>query len=184
MGNCNHSFVFVLPLIIIISLFNSTAGEQSNERVDSICNQTSNPKFCVDAIYTDPRAPDANMVALAYISFGLAFTNATNTLSFIKELQYQRFNGPQGIFGLKQCGLAYRKAKNALDTALIDLESDTYELEQYAAVAAQSADRCEHSLNSTRMMKQISVRSRLIRRNTDLKLLAGICSVISSKLVR
>ncbi|XP_026432409.1 cell wall / vacuolar inhibitor of fructosidase 2-like [Papaver somniferum] len=159
-------------------------GEQSNERVDSICNQTPNPKFCIDAIYTDPQASDANTVGLAYIDFRLAITNATNTLSFITNLQYRYNAPPNGVTGLTPCSVGYKKAKNALEAALADLDSDTYELEQFAAVSAQSADRCQHSLNSTRMMKQISVRSRLIRRNTDLKLLTGICSVISSMLVR
>ncbi|XP_026432406.1 cell wall / vacuolar inhibitor of fructosidase 2-like [Papaver somniferum] len=184
MGNCNHNFVFVLPLIIIISLFNSTAGEQSNKQVDSVCNQTPNPKFCVDAIYTDPSASDANIVALAYISFRLASTNATNTLSFITD-HHNPNNGSHGVTqeeGLKQCSLDYQKAENALEAALADLDSDTYELGQYAAVAAQSAVHCEHSLNATKMISS-SLHSELTRRNTDLKLLAGICSVISSMLV-
>ncbi|XP_026432421.1 cell wall / vacuolar inhibitor of fructosidase 2-like [Papaver somniferum] len=161
----------------MISLFNRTAGEESNERVDSICNQTPNPKFCKDAIYTDPQASDANTVGLAYISFRLASTNATNTLKFITD------HGVTQEEGLKQCSLDYQKAENALDAALADLDSDTYELEQYADIAAQSAVHCQHSLNATKMISS-SLHSQMTKRNTDLKLLAGICSVISSMFVR
>ncbi|XP_026432412.1 uncharacterized protein LOC113329800 [Papaver somniferum] len=184
MGFRNHNFVFVLSLIIIISLFNSTAGEQSNDRVDSVCNQTPNPKFCFDAIYADPDASDANIVAFAYISFHLASSNAINTPSFITD-HHNKTNGSHGVTqedGLKQCSLDYGKAENALDVALAYLDSDTFELGKYAAIAAQSAVHCEHRLNETKMISS-SLHSQMTRRNTNLKLLAGICSVISSMLV-
>lgn len=201
MGKCNHNhnhqnnIMFLLPLIIIISLFfspsdsiSSTAGKKLNKLVDSICNQTPNHKFCVDAIYTDPRASEADIILLAYISFGLAYTNATNILSFITDhhlLVDNQKNGSHGspalAEGLKQCSLDYKKAVTALEVALNDLDSDTYDLEESAGVLAQSAVHCEHSLKPT-MTISSSLHSQLTRRNRDLKLLGGICSVISSRL--
>ncbi|THG08654.1 hypothetical protein TEA_015524 [Camellia sinensis var. sinensis] len=59
---------------------------QPSELVSSICKNTTNYRFCVESLYSDPRTPTADSYVLAYVSFDLAYLNASHTEDYIDML--------------------------------------------------------------------------------------------------
>ncbi|OVA19705.1 Pectinesterase inhibitor domain [Macleaya cordata] len=164
LGYCQLLFTFFLTTSLFFSPSSSFSSSSSaaaaapntaivgrpTKLVNSICNQTTNYKFCVDALYTDPRAPNADQIVLAYISFGLAYTNATNTQAYIKDL-----------------------VVSALEEAYNNLNSETYfDLGKLAGDAAHAAVDCQHTFKPRH--------SPLTRRNKDVRQLCAISAVIST----
>ncbi|KAF9619863.1 hypothetical protein IFM89_009645 [Coptis chinensis] len=121
--------------------------------------------------------PDVDNYLLAYISFGLAYINATDTSSQITLLlkNATTVRDEYLIAGLTKCGRSYKMAISATEEAYNDLNSETYSnLRDLASVAAQSAANCEGALNGTARP------SLLTRRNKGLRGLCEICVVISN----
>ncbi|KAK0594756.1 hypothetical protein LWI29_000168 [Acer saccharum] len=140
------SFIF---FVFFISIFFSnhltcaddqTTTNNTTQLVDRVCNKTNNYTFCVKALYTDPRTPDADTYTLAYISFGLAYNTATNTRRRITHL----LKNNATTDGLKRCLKDYNKAIEALGSGLNDLNSETFfTLPGYANTTSRSAEDCE-----------------------------------------
>ncbi|KAI9185624.1 hypothetical protein LWI28_008929 [Acer negundo] len=144
------SFVFFLFFIIINSNHpayaddhdhdDQTTAKNTTQLVDRVCNKTSNYSFCVEALYTDSRTPDADTYTLAYISFGLAYNTATNTRSQITDLLKNNATSDD----LKRCLKDYNTAIEALGSGLNDLNSETFfTLPGYANTTSLSAEDCE-----------------------------------------
>ncbi|KAL5769382.1 hypothetical protein ACOSQ2_016165 [Xanthoceras sorbifolium] len=143
------SFIFLVFFFIIFIFTNhpSYAADYHHHPttllVDQVCNKTNNYTFCFNALYTDPRTPEADSYTLAYISFGLSYNTATDTLRRITEL-LNNATAHHNRRGLKRCQKDYNEAVAALGSALNDLNSETFfTLPGYANTTSRSAEDCE-----------------------------------------
>ncbi|KAF5194171.1 Cell wall / vacuolar inhibitor of fructosidase [Thalictrum thalictroides] len=175
-----HRLLSPILVLLLFFLFFTSSSEvtKPTKLVDSICKKTWNYTFCVNTLYSDARVgnPDADSYLLAYVSFGLAYTNATTTSSQIPVL-LKNANTKKDVslqHALRQCKLYYKKAVSAIEEAYNDLNSETYSyLISLTKVASDSASNCESSFNGT--VKPYP----LTERNNGLKGLCEICVVVS-----
>ncbi|CAK7325149.1 unnamed protein product [Dovyalis caffra] len=173
----HHSLCILHPslgfLLCFILIHSSLAAiNEPTELVDKVCNQTSNYTFCLESLYSDSRTPDADPYTLAFISFGLAYTNASNTRDFIAEL-LKNTSSQDDRHHLKRCGHDYQKAVSALEEAYDDLNSETFfELAKLAGHASKASDHCQAAFKGTSSPP-------LARRNHDLKSLCEIGAIIA-----
>ncbi|PRQ28171.1 putative pectinesterase inhibitor domain-containing protein [Rosa chinensis] len=163
-------FFFFIPCAATTTT--KSAGIQPTKLVDSVCRKTySSYSFCVESLYSDPRTPTADSYVLAYISFGLAYLNASTTQQHVARLLNKTAAG-HSQQQLQRCYHDYNKAISALQLAYNDLNSETFfELADLAGVASLAADDCQAALNTTF--------SPLTNMNSDLKGLCKICVVVS-----
>ncbi|PIA58006.1 hypothetical protein AQUCO_00500144v1 [Aquilegia coerulea] len=175
-----HSLLSPSILVLFFIFLTSSSSEVTKpiKLVDNICKKTSNYTFCVDTLYSDSRvgSPDTDSYLLGYVSFGLAYINATTTSSqipvLLKNANTQKNASLQ--HALQQCHRYYKKAVSAIEEAYNDLNSDTYSnLISLAKVASDSASDCEGSFNGT--VKPYP----LTERNNGLRRLCEICVVVS-----
>ncbi|OMO72639.1 Pectinesterase inhibitor [Corchorus olitorius] len=169
-------FVLIFFLCYYCLPFQSSAAISNvpTKLVNEICNQTSNYSFCVESLYSDPRTPDADAYELAYVSFGLAYLNATATQDSIAKLLKNTTASAASLKRLKICKRDYHKAVSALEQAFNDLNSETYfQLAKLAGRAAAAADNCQSAFEGTHNY------SPLATMNACLKALSGICIVVS-----
>ncbi|XVE74607.1 hypothetical protein DITRI_Ditri12bG0031000 [Diplodiscus trichospermus] len=165
--------LIVFFLSHILSPSSAAISNPSNKLVDKVCNQTSNNTFCVVALYSDPRTPTADAYGLAYVSFGMAYLNATSTQHHIVELLKTNSSSSSTHKRLKICQHDYRKAVSALEEAYNDLNSETFfELAELAGHAASATDDCEAAFRRTHFLP-------LATMNAYLKALSDICVVVS-----
>lgn len=138
-----------------------------------VCKKTSNYTFCMESLSADPRTPSADRYTLAYITFGLAYVNASSTHDYIAELLKKEEAEHGHKHRLRRCQRDYDKAVSALATAYNDLNSESFaELADLAGDAARSAKDCHAAFNGTHSHP-------LKTRNKDLKGLCEICVVVS-----
>jgi pectinesterase inhibitor-like protein len=160
-----------LSVFLAFSTFIYPSQAATTELVKHICNQTSNYTFCVDSLYSDPRTPAAEAYVLAYVSFRLAYLNATATQDRIAVLLKHAASGQSQH--LHRCNHDYKKATSALEQAYIDLDSETFfELADLAGAAAHAADDCQATFMGTDYTS-------LATMNKNLKGLSEICVVVS-----
>ncbi|KAH7546964.1 hypothetical protein FEM48_Zijuj01G0256900 [Ziziphus jujuba var. spinosa] len=156
----------LLGLSLFIFFCCASAAKQT-VLAKEVCKKTSNYTFCVESLYADPRTPKANRQTLAYITFGLAYLNASKTQKLIAELLESQL-----LQFLKRCKNDYDKAVSKLEGAYNDLNSETYfELANDANEASGYAKDCEAAINGRR--------SSLTPRNRHLKGLCEICVVVA-----
>lgn len=164
----------LLLLLLFCSYFSSSHSKNPTELVKKICKNTTTYGFCVNSLYSDPRTPTADAYVLAFISFDLAYANATRTNAHVQAL-LSREKNPDFRRLLKSCEKLYGEAVSALALALNDLDSETYsELASYAGDSAREAGECQKGFRGTRF------RSPFTQMNRDLRGLAGICIVVSN----
>ncbi|KAK0601814.1 hypothetical protein LWI29_027656 [Acer saccharum] len=144
------SFIFAFFIIIFFSSNHLSYADDdqtvtknnTTQLVDGVCKKTKNYSFCVKALYTDPRTPDADAYTLAYISFGLAYNTVNDTRSLIIDLLKNKKNATRDA--LKRCLKDYNEATEALEKSFNDLNSETFfNLPDYANTASRSAQDCE-----------------------------------------
>ncbi|KAI8567136.1 hypothetical protein RHMOL_Rhmol02G0097000 [Rhododendron molle] len=156
----------------------SSYAKKPTDLVESVCKNTTTYAFCVDSLYSDPRTPTADAYVLAFVSFDLAYANATRTEAYVRALLgRRRGSSRRDEYSrlLERCDRLYGEAVSALALALNDLNSETYsELASYAADSAREAGDCQAAFRGT------AFRSPLTRMNRDLRGLAGICIVVSN----
>lgn len=161
-----------LSLFLAFSIFIYTSHAATTELVQHVCNQTSNYSFCVESLYSDPHTPDADTYMLAYVSFRLAYLNATATQDRIAVLLKHAASG-QLSQHLHRCSRDYKKATSKLEQAYNDLDSETFfELVDLAGAAAHAAADCQAAFKGTTY-------SSLATMNKNLKGLSEICIVVS-----
>lgn len=150
----------------------STIHEPKTGLAIEICKKTSNYTFCVESLYADPRTPNADRYSLAYITFGLAYVNASTTQDYVAELLKKEAEHDRKQ-RLRRCQRDYNNAVSSLETAYNDLNSETFfELADLAGDAARSAKDCQAAFNGTHYHP-------LDTRNKNLKGLCEICVVVS-----
>lgn len=150
----------------------TTDDEPKTGLATEVCKKTSNYTFCIESLSTDPRTPSADRYTLAYITFGLAYVNASSTHDYIAELlKKEAEHGHKQR--LRRCQQDYDKAVSSLATAYNDLNSESFaELADLAGDAARSARDCHAAFNGAHSHP-------LKTRNKDLKGLCEICVVVS-----
>ncbi|KAK3009546.1 hypothetical protein RJ639_014646 [Escallonia herrerae] len=178
---------YAVPFSIVDATNTDTSLTSTGlELIRDVCKNTSNYQFCMDALSSDPRAPTADSYVLAYISFELAYLNATHTNHAIAVLLSNLTSGSDECRnstecallrrGLQRCHGYYVEAIRVLGEALGDLDSETYfELGDLAANAGGAARACEATL--TRLGGHN--RSPLYLMNQRLRGLSNICRVVS-----
>ncbi|KAK6123907.1 hypothetical protein DH2020_042350 [Rehmannia glutinosa] len=136
-----------------------SAAAKKPELAIQVCKKTTDFKFCRQTIYSDPRAPDADRVVLAYI----AFKNAS---------KIGGGGGKSGILkGLKSCLADYNQAIGDLSEVLRDLDDETYyDFDKLSREAESRARACEKGFRG---------RSPIAKGNSDLIKLTNICYVVS-----
>ncbi|KAL5579700.1 hypothetical protein UlMin_012142 [Ulmus minor] len=163
------SLFLIILFIVTVNPSISTTTPPS-ELVNNVCKKTSNYSFCVLSLSADPRTPSADSYGLSFISFGMAYLNASNTQDFIGELMKNAKRDE--LVRLRRCHGDYEKGVSALEVAYNDLNSESfYELANLAGVAAHSAKDCQSAF--------MKIPSPLISRNRDLKALCEICVAVS-----
>ncbi|KAJ6909021.1 sucrose-phosphatase 2-like isoform X1 [Populus alba x Populus x berolinensis] len=166
-----HSLAFLVCFIIVHA--SPAAADKPTELVDKVCNQTSNYTFCVEALYSDSRAPDADSYTLAFISFGLAYSNANNARDYYIAELLKNTSGQDYHFRLETCRHDYLRAVSKLGEAYNDLNSETFfGLAELAGIASRASDHCRDAF------KGISSPP-LGSRNGDLKRLCEIGATIA-----
>lgn len=169
-----YHIVFVCLALFI---FCATSSIQPTKLVDEVCHSTSSFSLCVESLYTDPRTPSANRYVLAYISFRLAFLNASSSQDHIAKLLKHTKAKAKAKAGptqqvLRRCYHDYSKAVSALSSAYNDLNSETFsELVDWAGAASLAADDCQLVVKTTYPP--------LTTMNLDLKRLCEICVAVS-----
>ncbi|XP_058202714.1 cell wall / vacuolar inhibitor of fructosidase 2-like [Rhododendron vialii] len=157
----------------------SSYAKNPTKLVESVCKNTTTYAFCVDSLYSDPRTPTADAYVLAFVSFDLAYANATSAEAYVRALlgrRHRRGSSRRDEYSrlLERCDRLYGEAVSALALALNDLDSETYsELASYAADSARKAGDCQAAFRGT------AFHSPLTRMNRDLRGLAGICIIVS-----
>ncbi|KAI4343188.1 hypothetical protein MLD38_027720 [Melastoma candidum] len=169
---CSLSLLLLL-LLPISSLM--TDGPPSVEIVRGVCNQTAYYTYCINALYSDPRTPNADHYFLAYISFGLVFANASNSLDHV-SLLLKSPKDPNLTRGLQVCQGWYRRSVTAMLSAKSDLDSHSFsKLASYAGQAVRAADECEAAVGATSSLPALGLNIR----NRDIKRLSYICTIVS-----
>ncbi|KAL5697986.1 hypothetical protein ACHQM5_029077 [Ranunculus cassubicifolius] len=172
----------ILVLLVFLPSSLSSSSSSAQVLINNVCNQVTNYTFCVEILNSDPRAqdPNADNNILAYISFGLAFQNATDTLSHIKYLLKNATRNKDvldSMEGLQKCKSDYSKAVSSVEEAYNELNSETYSgLADLVSVASKAAAACEGAFNNT------TRGSPLRDRNNGLRGLCEICVVVSNLL--
>ncbi|KAL5583301.1 hypothetical protein UlMin_015743 [Ulmus minor] len=162
----------LFSIILFIFTINPSISKTSppSELVNNVCKKTSNYSFCVVALSADPRTPSADPYGLAFISFRMAYLNASNTRDLIGELMKKARRDE--LVRLRRCHGDYEKGVSALEVAYNDLNSESfYELANLAGVAAHSAKDCQSAF--------MKIPSPLISRNRNLEGLCEICVAVS-----
>ncbi|PIM98839.1 hypothetical protein CDL12_28677 [Handroanthus impetiginosus] len=99
-----HFFLFITFALLY---YFSGGGAAKTELATQVCRNTTDFVFCRNAIYSDRRAPDADRVVLAYIAFGLAYSNASDTRNYIAS-RIKSGGGNSGeLSRLKNCKIAW-----------------------------------------------------------------------------
>ncbi|XP_059634623.1 putative invertase inhibitor [Cornus florida] len=180
-----------LPALPLISLFlffslfvllhlhpSSAATPPPSQLVDSVCKKTTNYTFCIQSLYSDSRTRTADRFVLAYVSFDLAYLNATHTKDYITNLlknDTKRHASDKNMFeSLRRCQGYYGKAVKGLAEAINDLDSETFsELGSLAKVADRASQDCEVAFKAKHYPRFLS------GMNGDLSRLCKICIVVS-----
>ncbi|KAI4343186.1 hypothetical protein MLD38_027719 [Melastoma candidum] len=172
----SSSLLFVLLALLAVVPSSCATGEV----VRRVCRRASDYEYCVNTLNSDPRSPDADRYLLAYISFGMAFTNASSTLDYISRLLKSGWSNDTKLAdGLRECRKGYKKGVAAMVSANNDLNSETYYyLAEYADTAARGANVCQAAIAGTRRPPP-----GLAARNGDMKSLCEICSLVSELFV-
>ncbi|KAK4439501.1 hypothetical protein Salat_0285000 [Sesamum alatum] len=149
----------------------TAAAADRTELATEVCRNTTNFAFCRDAIYSDPRAPDADRYVLSYIAFGKAYSNATDTRDYIAYKIKSGGGKPEILRGLKKCLGHYEEAVRILAEMLGNLDSETFSGLDKLSVEVEGLPRaCE---------KRFGGRSPITTRNDNLIKLANICYVVA-----
>ncbi|XP_018843728.1 cell wall / vacuolar inhibitor of fructosidase 2-like [Juglans regia] len=173
--NFTYAFLRLIPLFFSLMPFivhpSYAATTNPTDLVLHVCRRTSDYSFCVESLYSDLHTPGADAYQLAYVSFRLAYLNATGTQHHIATL-LKHSSSPGQSQRLRQCSRDYKKATFALERAYNDLDSETFfELADFAGVAAHAAADCQAATKGTY--------SSLAVMNKNLKGLSEICNVVS-----
>ncbi|KAI4296092.1 hypothetical protein L6164_036080 [Bauhinia variegata] len=167
----SRSLCFSLFCFLVLVCCHPCGGKVT-KLVQEVCAKTSNYSFCVESLYSDPHAAEADAYWLADIAFRLAYVNATSTQNHILELLKKSTSGDyRGR--LQRCGSDYKKAVSAIEMGLNDLNSESFDLlAGYADHAAHAASDCQSAFEG-------SPNSPLTYMNNAFKGLCEICVVIS-----
>lgn len=172
---------FLLLLLIFFLIFSLTVSPSNaaTEIVQKVCNQTSYYRYCVAALYSDPRTPNADSYFLAYISFGVAYLNASNTHGYFSHaVNSTRPHHHKLVSSLTTCRDGYRGAVSALETAYEDLNTKSFAgLGRLSRVAGRAAVECDRALSEA--VTPESVPPTIPVRNRDMRRLSEICGVVS-----
>lgn len=179
-NSCSFSVVLILLIYsiqfeCISSTTTTVTNSNSSELAIDVCKNTTNYNLCVEALYSDPRTPTADRYVLAYISFDLAYVNATATRAYIDQLleNNKNTNSSRELIGLKSCQGYYEKAVRDLAEAINDLDSETFfELGMFANDSGHAARNCEFSFHGNPPLN-------LSAMNSNLRVLCNICFVVS-----
>ncbi|KAK7246051.1 hypothetical protein RIF29_40909 [Crotalaria pallida] len=156
----------MLLIFIIILVHPSCASK--NKLVDEVCAKTSDYSFCIESLYSDSRTAKADHITLAYVSFDLAYHNATDTSNYIVENLIKKATSEDDRIRLTKCADDYEEAELELATAHNDLDSETYDaLADYGGKASFAVERCQANTKGT-------THSKLYSRNNDFK---GLCEI-------
>ncbi|KAK6149595.1 hypothetical protein DH2020_017120 [Rehmannia glutinosa] len=162
----------VLCCLLPTPLFLSAAAEKTQLAIE-VCKNTTDFNFCRQSIYSDPRAPTADRVVLASITFTNAYFNATDTRDYIAS-QIKLIGGggnPDIIKGLKSCLGNYNEAVRAINEVLGDLNDESYyDFDKLSLDAEKNLRACENGFHG---------RSPITQRNVVAIKLANICYVVS-----
>ncbi|KDP29028.1 hypothetical protein JCGZ_16417 [Jatropha curcas] len=162
-----HS-LFFLSVLLLLTLLHSPS-DAATKLVDKVCKQTWNYSFCVESLYSDSRAGQADEYTLAFISVGLAYTNATDTRDLISKLLINKGKSEP----LETCFRDYKKAVSSLEVAYNDLNSETFfVIANLTTQAARSANHCETAFKGNEWRP-------LGNRNKDLMGLCEICGIVA-----
>jgi len=170
-----YHFLCCSVLLILVFVHPSCAYSNNNvtKLVDEVCAKTSNYSFCVESLYSDPHTPESDRYGLAYVTFRLAYLNATSTNDYITKLLKKAASSSQYRMRLQMCASDYEKAIFAIETAYNDLNSETFfELADLAGDASRAAQDCQATFKGTHYCP-------LDFMNIALKGLCEICVVIS-----
>ncbi|XP_030476867.1 cell wall / vacuolar inhibitor of fructosidase 2-like [Syzygium oleosum] len=163
--------------VAVIALSVGPSSAAATEIVKRVCEKTSDYRYCVAALYSDPRTPNADAYFLAYISFGLAYLNATHTRDHISRLLRSPDLAPRSprlTTSLQSCRRGYAAAVTELASAYNDLNSETFAgLAGYAGGGARAAGDCDRAFAGSAYAPLVA------GRNRDLKRLCEICTVVS-----
>lgn len=99
-----YLFQCFLLFVAIPSPCAATKPLKPTKLVDAVCRKTnSSYSFCVESLYSDPRTPTADSYVLAYISFGLAYLNASATQHHVARLLNNKTQGGHQLQQLGTC---------------------------------------------------------------------------------
>ncbi|KAM7528213.1 hypothetical protein LguiB_031623 [Lonicera macranthoides] len=174
--NC-YSYAALMLLVCCfqfpcISSSSSAANSNSTELAYNVCKNTTDYNFCMGALYSDPRTATADRYVLAYISFDLAYLNATNTRAYIDKAFLDNINSTIKS-GLKRCQGYYGKGVRVLAEAINDLDSETFfELSRLAIASDRAARDCQSTFHGHPPLD-------LSPMNHNLRILSNICYVVS-----
>ncbi|KAJ6756846.1 hypothetical protein OIU79_029097 [Salix purpurea] len=164
-------------LLLLFSTFH--ASDAATALVEKVCRQASSYSFCVRSLYSDSRTPEADEYTLAYISVGVAYSNATSTQRYIsdqlKSIEVSGSSHRDQQQRLQICSRGYQRAVSALVMAHNDLDSETFfELARLAGKASSGAGDCKAAF------KGIPPPTALAKGNQDLMHLCEICGVVAT----
>ncbi|KAF8031664.1 hypothetical protein BT93_D0775 [Corymbia citriodora subsp. variegata] len=168
--------LFSAVLTAVLSVGPSSAAA-ATELVRQVCDKTGDSRYCFAALYSDPRTPNADAYSLAYISFGLAYLNATHTRDHISRLLSSPAladRSPTLTSSLQSCRRGYAAAVAKLAAAYNDLNAETFAgLAEYSGGGARAAGDCDRTFGSSPYAPLMA------GRNRDLTRLCEICTAVS-----
>ncbi|XP_073158967.1 cell wall / vacuolar inhibitor of fructosidase 2-like [Henckelia pumila] len=129
-----------------------------------VCKSTTIFDFCHAVIYSDPRAPTADRVTLAFIAFELAYANTS-------KAAYQIASRDKDV-GMQKCQRLYGWAAQSFSEAMGNMYSQVYGgLDRLAVKGEGYARDCESSFSDRP--------SPLSVMNQDLINFSNICDAVS-----
>ncbi|KAK2976832.1 hypothetical protein RJ640_014616 [Escallonia rubra] len=138
----------LLAAILVPNLTLANASvKSSSQLISEVCSKVPNSALCLEALKSDPRSANADLVGLGRISIDLtkAATKTTYELinSLLNKTSDRRLRGRYDF-----CSVCYGRAVNDLDDSEKSLSSGKYlELNNFAAAALEEKDLCEDNFN-------------------------------------
>ncbi|KAL3645813.1 hypothetical protein CASFOL_010993 [Castilleja foliolosa] len=167
-------FAANVTLFILCCFISLASAARHNRPLKCAETQQTSTSATHTSIYSDPWAATADRIVLAYIAFGNAYLNSSNTQAQIRIKITDNKGGKSNVLDwLKSCTGHYSNAIGALSQALGNLDSDSYYGFDKLSIEAQGHVRnCEESFNGT-------TTSPMTKENGDLIKLTGICYAVA-----
>ncbi|KAK3025352.1 hypothetical protein RJ639_043861 [Escallonia herrerae] len=140
--------LYLLAAILVPNLTPANASvKSSSQLISEVCSKVPNSALCLEALKSDPRSANADLVGLGRISIDLTKAATKTTYELINSL-LNKTSDPRLRGRYDFCSVCYGRAVSDLNESEKSLSSGKYlELNNFAAAALGEKDLCEDNFD-------------------------------------